>query len=133
MTPHRVLINDVDAAGVVYFARAMSLAHEFYEEAMRDCGLAIDAVVRDRVYALPLVKAEAEFAKPLCHGDLIEPKVACERIGGSSYTVRIELRVPQRGETPAVVAKQTHVCLDLAAGASRELPDAVRAALSRLG
>jgi 1,4-dihydroxy-2-naphthoyl-CoA hydrolase len=130
--PRRVLINDVDAAGVVFFARAMAIAHEVYEQALYAAGLAIDQVVRDARYALPLVKAEAEFAKPLCHGDLIEPTVVCERIGGSSYLVRIELRVRARGEGPCMVARQTHVCLDLAVRASRELPDEVKAALGRL-
>jgi 4-hydroxybenzoyl-CoA thioesterase len=130
---HLILINDVDAAGVAFFARLVAIAHEGYEHALAAAGLPIAALIREGRYGLPVVHIESDFAHPVRHGDVLVATVACERIGGSSYACRIDLVIEAEGRsTPAATVRQVHACIDVARGASTPLPEAIRAALQRL-
>ena len=136
MTARRVLLNDVDAAGVVFYARIMAMAHEAYEEAMARAGLALDELIRAgragqsvRI-GLPLVHAEADFSRPLMHGELVETRVALERVGEKSLTVSVAFSV---GGQPAAVVKQVHACVDMDRRESVVVPPEMRAKLALLG
>lgn len=126
----RVLLNDVDAAGVVFYARIMAMAHESYEEAMAGIGLALDELIRAGRLGLPLVHAEADFQRPLRHGELVETRVALARIGESSFSVRIGFAV---GGAPCAQVTQVHACVDMDRLAAVPIPEPMRAALGRLG
>ena len=130
MSVRRILLNDVDAAGVVFYARIMAMAHEAYEEAMARAGLALDELIRAGRIGLPLVHAEADFSRPLRHGEQVETTVALERVGEKSVTVRIAFAV---GGAPAAVVKQVHACVDMDKLASVPVPEDMRAKLARLG
>jgi 1,4-dihydroxy-2-naphthoyl-CoA hydrolase len=129
MSARRILLNDVDAAGVVFYARIMAMAHEAYEAAMARAGLALDQLIRDGRLGLPLVHAEADFSRPLTHGEMVETRVALERVGEKSVTVRIEFNV---GGQPAAVVRQVHACVDMDRRESVPVPEDMRAKLSRL-
>lgn len=64
-----VRLDDVDAAGVVYFARFFSYAHDAYEDFLHsiDCGL--PRVLDEGKWAAPLRRAEAEYRASLRYGD----------------------------------------------------------------
>ncbi len=124
----RVLLNDVDAAGVVFYARVMAMAHEAYEEAMAGAGLALDELMRARI-GLPLVHAEADFSSPLRHGETVTLRVACTRVGERSVSMRIELAV---GPRAAAVVTHVHACVDMDRLASRPIPAEMRAKLLSL-
>jgi 1,4-dihydroxy-2-naphthoyl-CoA hydrolase len=128
--PRTVLINDVDAAGVVFYARSIAIAHEAYEEAMARCGLPFARVVASQRYALPVVHVEADYRRALRHGDLIECRVRAGEASRASYTILVGL---WSGGAEAVAIKQVHVQLDLASARAVRLDDEVRAALDRLG
>jgi 1,4-dihydroxy-2-naphthoyl-CoA hydrolase len=130
MSQRRVLLNDVDAAGVVFYARIMAMAHEAYEEAMARAGLALDELIRAGRIGLPLVHAEADFSRPLTHGELVETRVALERVGEKSVTVTIAFAV---GGQPAALVKQVHACVDMDRRASVAVPPEMRAKLALLG
>jgi len=124
-----VLINDIDAAGVMFYARAMAMAHEAYELALLTGGIDFAQLIRAGVGALPVVHAEAVFHQPLRHGDRLTIAVLLKALSARSYTVRIVLMVR---DVPAVSVTQTHVYLDLASRRAAALPDAISASLARL-
>ncbi len=128
--PRTVLINDVDAAGVVFYARSIAIAHEAYEVAMATCGLPFARVVAGGRYALPVVHVEADYRRALRHGDALECRVQCGATSRASYTILIALW--SRG-AEAIAVTQVHVQLDLASARAVRLDEEVSAALARLG
>lgn len=122
----RMLIDDCDAAGVVFGPRLVAMAHQVYEEALAAAGLDLAAVVREGVLALPYVHLDCEFHAPLRHGDQVEFAVTCARLGTTSYTVHIALSC---AGAPCAKVSQTHVALDPRTRAKLALPPAVRHAL----
>ena len=126
----RVMLDDCDAAGVVFGPRLIALAHQAYEEALTDVGIDLAAIVRGGELALPFVHLESEFRAPLHHGDRIALNVTCARIGGSSYTMEIDI-VRDDGTSCARVS-QTHVAIDPRTRAKIPLPPAIRQSLMTL-
>jgi acyl-CoA thioesterase FadM len=126
----RILLSDVDAAGVLFCARGLAIAHDGYEQAMAAAGLPLEAVIQGRRYALPLVRAEIDFRAALRQGDEIETAVRLLEIGSSSYVVSCTLL---KAGSVAVAVKQVHVHLDLASMRASPVPPELAAALGRLG
>jgi 1,4-dihydroxy-2-naphthoyl-CoA hydrolase len=129
----RILLNDVDAAGVVFFARLVAIAHEAYELALADAGLSLAKLIHDRGHLLPLVHSESDFKHPLRHGEDVHITVRCARIGSSSYTIAIDLAIPGKGQSVlAASMKQIHACVDRDLGESVPLPPEIRSGLEKL-
>jgi 1,4-dihydroxy-2-naphthoyl-CoA hydrolase len=125
----RILLDDCDAAGVVFGPHLATLAHHAYEEALADAGIDLAAVGRGGDLALPYVHLDCEFRAPLRHGDLAALTVTCGRVGNSSYTVHVDIAV---GETSCAKVSQTHVAIDPRTRGKIELPAALRQALGAL-
>lgn len=130
--PHRVELQEVDAAGVVFYAQFLVIAHRAYEAAFAALGCDLAGLLAEGRWALPMVHVEADYRRPLRHGDRIAVEVRCARAGGKSFTLAFTLRPVDGGEPHATVT-HVHACLDRASGTSAELPETVRAALTRLG
>ncbi len=125
---HRVTLDEVDAAGVVFAPTLIALAHRAYEQAALERGLDLAALVRAREIALPVVRVECDFHAPSRHGDELTLAVSCARVGGSSYALTIALRGAV-GDARATVT-QVHACVDPATGRSTTLPEWLRALLT---
>jgi acyl-CoA thioesterase FadM len=125
----RILLDDCDAAGVVFGPRIAALAHHAYEEALAGLGVDFAVLIRNGELALPYVHLECEFRAPMRHGDLVDWRLSCSRIGDSSFTMRIEAVV---GTTSCAVVSQTHVAFDPRLRSKVPLPAGIRAALTML-
>ena len=84
---HRVQLQEVDAAGVVFYANYFVFAHQAYEQALLAAGFDLARLLADGRFALPMVHAEADYRHPLRYGDTVEIAVACTRVGGRSFTL----------------------------------------------
>ncbi len=126
---HRVQLQEVDAAGVVFYANYFVYAHQAYEQALLAAGFDLSRLLAEGRFALPMVHAEADYRHPLRYGDTVALAIACTKVGGRSFTLVVTLTLGQQ-----VVATVTHVhaCLDLATKASTALPAELVAALQRL-
>lgn len=122
----RIHLADTDAAGVLYFASLLRIAHEAYEAWFQDAGLPIATVIRDRSYALPIVHADADFKLPLVLGDRVVVTLTSE-LGERSYTIRYELEGPHG---LAGSARTVHVAIDRTEKRSIPIPAEVRQILS---
>lgn len=127
---HRVQLQEVDAAGVVFFGTYFTIAHQAYERALLDSGYDLAPLLAAGRQALPMVHAEADYQAPLRYGDTASVAVSCGRIGERSFT--LDYAVTARGVAIAKL-KHVHACLDVAAQRSAALPADLVAALQRLG
>lgn len=121
-----VRFQDVDAAGIVFFARVFDLFHDAFVATLRDGGVRLEDVLRDRQWGAPLVHAEADYSKPLSFGDELVTEVTVVARGETSMTVRHVVR--RRGVTCATGLTK-HVFIDRETGRPRPVPEEVLAAL----
>ena len=82
-----VKLQDTDAAGILFFANQLVFAHETYEKFMEEIDCSLASVLRQDSYLIPLVHAEADYAKPVTVGDKIDVKMAVANIGNTSFTL----------------------------------------------
>ena len=127
--PHRysrtIRLADTDAAGVVYFARTLSLCHEAYEDALATAGINIHDLLGAQGIIVPIAKSEAEYLRPLRTGDKIRIEVKPEPVSEDAFIVRFE--VYRLGPPEKLVArvKTEHVCASTTKRERAALPAAV--------
>lgn len=124
-----VRFQDVDAAGIIFFARYFEYFHDAYVEFLDDTAAALPAALAARTWAAPLVHAEADFLKPLRFGDSIEVELAAAEIGDKRAVVRYRV---WRDEDVVALGETVHVSIDPARFAATPLDPTFRAALERL-
>jgi 4-hydroxybenzoyl-CoA thioesterase len=123
-----VRFEDVDAAGIVFFARLFSYCHEAMEALFAPLEGGYVRLINERKIGLPAVKVTADFSAPLRYGDLVRVDVTVSHVGTTSCTFAYLLT---RARDGAKAASATHVCVltDLVKLAKVPIPDDVRAVL----
>ena len=121
-----VRFHEVDPAGVVFFSRYFQYAHDAYEAWLRAIGLSLDPPVLRGDYALPLVRAEADFRSPVRLGARLRVELEPLSVGKTSYTMLARICTP---EGAAAVVRFVSVCVDPAAWRPHPLPERLRTAL----
>ena len=126
-TPPR--FQDVDAAGIVFYARLFAYFHDAYVAFLASLGsdMALHRAIEEADFLIPLVHAEADFKAPLRFGDEATTTVSVHRIGEKSYTTSYQI---YRGDGQLAAQGQTvHACANKGDFRSRPLPEALRAGL----
>ena len=122
---HQVRFDEVDAAGIVYFARFFTWCHDAMEAMLAPLEGGYVGLVAKRRLGLPAVHVEADYRSPLRFGDEVTVETVVERIGKSSVSLRFEiLRAP--GREQVAVVKHVVSLVDLGPLRARPLPDDVR-------
>jgi 4-hydroxybenzoyl-CoA thioesterase len=125
---HRVRFDEVDAAGIVYFARFFTWGHDAMEAMLGGVeGGYVNLVVHRRI-GFPAVHVEADYAAPLRFGEEVHIAATVERIGKSSIAIRFDLTRASDGDHVATL-RHVVALTDLDAMRARSIPDDVRAAL----
>jgi 1,4-dihydroxy-2-naphthoyl-CoA hydrolase len=71
-TYHRTIrFSDTDAAGVVYFAKVLSICHEGYEASLAASGINLHSFFNNETVAIPIIHASVDFWRPMFCGDSI--------------------------------------------------------------
>lgn len=124
-----VRFQDVDAAGVVFFARFFDYVHAAYEQFLAHAGHPLPEVLRDRTWVAPLVHAEADYLHPVGYGDHLTISLVGASSKGSVLT--LGWRLQKQGAQSSVCVVQTVHCFLNAADFSRiEIPQAILAAVA---
>ena len=126
-TPPR--FQDVDAAGIVFYARLFAYFHDAYVAFLESLGpeLALHRAIESADFLIPLVHAKADFKAPLRFGDEATTTVRVDRIGTSSYTIAYQIH---RGDGQLAAEGQTvHACAGKEDFRPRPLPESLRAGL----
>lgn len=106
-----VCFQEVDAAGIVFFATFFSYFHDAYVQWIQGAGADLAQALREKSWAAPLVHAEADYAKPLRFGHEVHVEIVEAVQGTTSLTVSYAVRSPG-GETTFATGKTVHVFLD---------------------
>jgi 4-hydroxybenzoyl-CoA thioesterase len=121
--------GEADPAGTIYAPRAIDLAIQAIEALWIEAAeLSFNELSARHGLAAPWVHTSCEFASPLRAGESFELRVALEKIGRSSLTWSGEATRP--GGEPLFRLKLVSVIVDAKSGAARNVPDAIRSALS---
>jgi 1,4-dihydroxy-2-naphthoyl-CoA hydrolase len=121
-----VRFQDVDAAGVVFYARVFDYFHDAYVSCLRSRGASLEAALSSGAWAAPLRRAEADYRRPLRFGDAIRVSVASARVEETEFT--LEYRIDRDGET-VCVGRTIHVSVDPETFVRAPVPDVVKEAL----
>jgi acyl-CoA thioesterase FadM len=123
--------GDADPAGVIFYPRAIALAHTAVEDLLRRSPLGWDAWFASASHAAPLRRAEMDFFLPMKPGQSFEVCATVEKAGTSSITFLVEF-LNAAGQTAARI-RTTHVLIDKATGRPLHLTPEIRAAFGAAG
>ncbi len=121
-----VRFEDADPAGLVFYPRAVAMAHALIEELIARSPLGWAGWFASPSYAAPVRKVDAEFLRPMRAGETFRARAEVERIGSTSVTFVVELG---NADAPAARIRSVHVLIDKVTGRPVPVPGAVREAL----
>jgi YbgC/YbaW family acyl-CoA thioester hydrolase len=128
--PMTVPFQDIDAAGMVFFARVFDYFHDAFVAHLASRGVSLPAVIADGEWGSPLAHAEADYKFPLRFGDAVRAEISRVELGETSFTLHHRI-VSGEADGPLRVhatGRTVHVVIDRQAMRPRPLPDALRAA-----
>jgi YbgC/YbaW family acyl-CoA thioester hydrolase len=123
-----IRMRDVDAAGVLFFARYLALAHDAFEAFAEELGYGTARLMQEARFLLPVVKAESRYRTPLHVGEAICIGVRVVDLNRRFATLAYELR-NQSGDCACEV-RITYAALSLDTRKAIPLPEELRAALA---
>ncbi len=122
----KIRFQDVDAAGIIFFARVFELFHDANLAFLDANGLSFAEVLSAKRWLSPLVHAEADYRAPMRFGDEVIVEVAAPELGESSMKVRYRVRSATRPELTLAVGHTVHVFVDGSTFRARPVPEEVR-------
>lgn len=121
----RVYLNDTDAAGVVYFAKGLEICHQAYEESLAAAEVSLKQMLREKTIALPIVRAEIDFMRPLVCGDELQIDLSASLISNDEFAIAYQICHADNLSRVLVKAKTTHVCIDPQTRTRTDLPSTI--------
>ncbi len=122
-----VRFQEVDAAGIVFYARTFDYFHDAYVGLLRERGAPLERALRSGEWVAPLTRAEAEYLRPLRFGDEIEVVIVAVELAETEYVVAY--RIDLDGEA-ACVGRTRHVSVDAETFRRAAVPEVLRRALA---
>lgn len=122
--------EDIDAAGIVFFARFLNYAHDAMERLFDDLPGGYAALIMKRGIGFPAVHASTDFMAPIRYGDTARVTATVEKLGTTSCHLHFAFARASDGVAIAT-SSHVHVCTSLATMTKLELPADVRAALEK--
>jgi 4-hydroxybenzoyl-CoA thioesterase len=123
-----VRFEDVDAAGILFFARIFGYCHEAMEALFAPLEGGYVRLINERKIGLPAVRVEADFKAPMRYGDSALIALTVPRVGVTSCSLQYALTRKRDGANVALVK---HVCVtsSLLTLTKVPMPDDLRAVL----
>ena len=121
-----IRFEDADPAGVVFYPRAIALAHGVVEDMIGQSAIGWKGWFASPTHAAPLRRAEAEFLRPMRPGEIFTARAQVEKLGTTSVTFRVGFF--ESNGAPAAQVTTTHVLISKATGQPTPLTPEIRAA-----
>lgn len=115
----RIGMRDVDAGGVLFFARYLSLVHEATEEMLARHGIHFIGQVEEHGVAFPVVHVQADYRRSLLVGETTTIQLSIAEVKRRTYTIAFKFLV--QGQT-AANGQIVHACVDCATRKATPLP-----------
>ena len=125
-----IRFEDADPAGIVFYPRAIALAHGVIEDLIRQTELGWHGWFENHGLAAPVRHAEADFFAPMRAGETLKARAWVEKIGETSGTFAVEL-LGSEGEMRARI-RTVHVLVDRNTKQPVALTPEVRRALEQV-
>ena len=122
----RIYLGDTDAAGVVYFSKGLVICHEAYEESLAQAGINLNRMIREGKTALPIVRAEIDFLRPLFCGDMIRVNLTTSLVSNSEFAIAYQISPVDNSEQILIKADTRHVCINPRIRQRMDLPAAMQ-------
>lgn len=122
-----VPLQDIDAAGVVFFAHLFRYAHEAYEHFMRELGFPLERIIAEARYHLPLVHAEADYRQAITHGEELVIQVQLAELSEKRFKLRY--RCLDTAGRPRAELHTVHVATAVGGAGAIALPTELQQAL----
>lgn len=116
-----VRFQDVDAAGIVFFARALDYVHDAYVALLAELGSDLPSVLRERTWAAPLRHVEVDYFEPLRFGDRLTVTVVAANVADSEIVLGWQIL---RRDGVAAVAQTVHTFVDPRSFERMDVPEA---------
>ena len=127
MTYHRTIrLADTDAAGVVYFAKLLSICHEAYEDVLEKAGIGLRSFLEDSALAIPIVHGEIDFFGPLFCGDQLAIELIPQQIDENSFEVAYQVLSYPFSENCLARALTRHISINPVNRRRLPLPQSIR-------
>jgi YbgC/YbaW family acyl-CoA thioester hydrolase len=126
-----VRFQDVDAAGIIFYPRALELCHDAYVAFLEQAGLPLHEVLRGPWLA-PVRHAEADYLKPLRFGDRVEVSLVAAHLETMPNPTEVTLgfRIARVSDHEVAILSQTiHTFVERKTFARTAVPDELRKAL----
>jgi len=125
-----IRFQDVDAAGIIFYPRALELCHDAYVAFLEKVGLPLHEVLRGPWLA-PVRHAEADYLKPLRFGDRVEVALVGAHFETMPNPTEVTLgfRVA-RGTEAAILVQTIHTFVERKTFQRTGVPDELRKALA---
>lgn len=116
----RVGMRDADAAGIMFFARYLSLVHEAYEEMFALHGANFKDLIDAHGIILPIVHVDADYRLPLAVSDRTTIALAVTDIKQRTY--RVVFKFYRDDRQLAAEGNIVHACVDYGSRKAVPLP-----------
>ena len=125
-----VRFQDTDAAGVVYFANALAMCHEAYEESLATSGINLKLFFSNPNVAIPIVHASVDFFRPMFCGDKVSIHLSPCQLGNDNFEINYIIMSAERQVTKAITR---HVCINPVSRSRQELSNEIMLWLQQWG
>jgi 4-hydroxybenzoyl-CoA thioesterase len=125
-----VRFEDIDAAGIVFFARFLNYCHDAMERFFDELPGGYAELIMGRKVGFPAVHVTSDFVSPLRYGDVARITGTVSKLGTTACHFDFEIVRAQDRKLVATM-KHVHVCSDLSTMTKLPFPPDVRAALER--
>ncbi len=122
-----IRLHDTDAAGHLYFASYLRLAHEAFEAFLDSADVGMGYILREADYLMPVVHVEADYKRSIFLGESVDILLTTSSMGKSSFSISYQF-YDDEGEEVAT-AKTIHVVVDKETREKRKIPDQIYSAL----
>lgn len=125
-----VRFQDTDAAGVVYFANALAMCHEAYEESLATSGINLKLFFSNPNVAIPIVHASVDFFRPMFCGDKVSIHLSPCELGNDNFEINYTIMLAERQIIKAITR---HICINPISRSRQELSNEMMLWLQQWG
>lgn len=129
--PHTVRLQEVDAAGVVFFGHYLGMFNDALLDWMERVGLPAHALIRERGILAPVKHAEVDYFAPARFGDKLTVELVCAAVEPTQFTIGYRL-TRRADQTLLAVGQTAHVFVDASRFQRIQAPLELRVALEAL-
>ncbi len=120
-----IKLSDTDAAGVVYFAKLLSICHEAYEESLINQGIELQSFYRNSDFAIPITNAEIDFFQPIFAGHRLIIQLMPKSEKDNEYIIKYEILQESSPQTTLAKATTRHVSINPATRKRITIPNII--------